>query len=95
MKPWSNPKWVTKTPIVTAFLLEGANLHQLWQMWHEHSSLGQSPWGWLQVNLAMWLWLNFYRVMTPDAKWAMRMTFLGICVNTLVILSTLFFKVQS
>lgn len=92
MRPWNNPAWVSKTPLLTALLFEGANVHQLWQMWTEHSALGQSPWGWLQVNLGLWLWLNFYRVVTPQAKWAIRATVGGIVVNALVILSTLYFR---
>lgn len=87
MKVFLDPKWVARTPIASVALLEMANVQQLWRMWTEWSSAGQSLWGWLFVNIALWLWLNFYRVLTPDAKWAIRGTMLGIALNAAVLVS--------
>lgn len=92
--PWNNLKWVGKTPIITSLLLEGANLHQLWRMWAEQSALGQSLLGWIQVNLALILWWNWYRVVTPEQKTAQRMALLGIFINLLVIASVVYFRLQ-
>lgn len=89
---FNNRKLVEKTPILTNLLFEGANVHQLWRMWTEHSALGQSALGWIQVHIALWLWWNFYRVVTPDQKWARISTSISIAVNALVIISVLYFR---
>lgn len=89
----SDPKWVLRTPIVSVVLLEWANVQQLVQMWVlDHSAKGQSLGAWLSVQTALWLWLNFYRVITPDAKWAIRGTQLGITLNMAVCLSVLYWR---
>lgn len=89
MKLWNNPVWVARTPVLTVGLLEGANVGQLWRMWTQHSALGQNVWSWLSVNIALWLWLNFYRVNVPGGlkSWAARATFAGILLNGAVIVS--------
>jgi uncharacterized membrane protein YbaN (DUF454 family) len=92
---WLNdPALVQRTPMVTVFLLEGANISQLWRMWTEHSALGQSVQGWILVNLALVLWLNFYRVCLPPGqrRWAIVSTGIGWCLNMAVILSVLYFR---
>ena len=88
----SNKNLVSKTPIITSILLEYANIGQLYRMWAEHSAKGQSIWSWASVGLALWLWLNFYRVMLPNEKFAYRATIIGIILNALVILSVLWFN---
>jgi hypothetical protein len=92
---WSartNPKVVDKTPIVTVFLLEGANLQQLWRMWTARTSAGQSVTAWLSVNLALWLWLNFYLVFNRQNKFAIWGTAVGIFLNALVLLTVIYFR---
>jgi hypothetical protein len=88
----NNRAWVSKTPILTVFLLEGANIGQIIRMWTERSALGQSLVSWLSVNLALWLWLNFYRVMLPEERWAFWATAAGIGLNTGVCLSVAYFR---
>jgi hypothetical protein len=86
-------KWVLRTPIITTFLLEIANVQQLWQMWViDHSADGQSLTGWLSVQAALWLWLNFYRVITPEARFAIWGTRVGIALNMTVCLSVLYWR---
>lgn len=87
-----DPKWVEKTPIVTTLLLESANISQLHRMWTEWTAEGQSIWGWVMVNIALLLWLNFYLVITPKAKWAIWGTAFGIAMNSAVILTVLWFR---
>lgn len=87
----SDKRLVGKTPLLTTLLLEYANVGQLWRMWHEHSALGQNVWSWVAVNAALWLWLNFYRVITPDARIAQAATLLGILLNGAVIGTVLYF----
>lgn len=89
---WNNPAVVAKTPIATVFLLEGANVGQIARMWAAHSALGQNVWSWVLVNAALWLWLNFYRVITPDEVWASAATALGIALNAGVIASVIWFR---
>ena len=91
----SDPKWVLRTPIISVLLLELGNLQQLWQMWVvDHSAKGQSITAWLSVQAALWLWLNFYRVITPDAVWAIWGTRVGIALNMSVVLSVLYWRAQ-
>jgi uncharacterized protein with PQ loop repeat len=80
-------RYVEYTPIITVFLLEYANIGQLWRMWTQHSALGQNVWSWVSVNVALWLWLNYYRVMVPNGlrSWAARATIVGIVLNAAVI----------
>jgi len=92
LNPINDPRWVSKTPIATVFLLEAANVGQIIRMWTERSALGQSVWSWVSVNLALWLWWNFYRVITPKELWARRATAIGIALNSVVIASVVWFR---
>ena len=92
MSIFSDPKWVGRTPLVSVGLLELANIQQLFRMWTEWTAAGQSLWGWIFVQIALWLWLNFYRVLTPNEKFAIYGTALGVVMNSLVILSIIFFR---
>lgn len=92
MRFWNNPSIVAKTPLLTTFLLEAANVSQLYRMWTEQSALGQSLWGWINVWFALVLWLNFYRVVTPDQRFAFWATAFGVCMNTMVCLTVIHFR---
>ncbi len=83
---------VDKTPILTTFLLEGANLQQLYRMWTEKTAAGQSITAWVSVNLALLLWLNFYLVFNRDNKYAIWGTTVGIGLNGLVIATVAYFR---
>lgn len=89
---WNDKKWVSKTPLLTTFLLEGANVGQIKRMWTEHTAAGQSLVAWMMVWLALVLWFNFYRVITPEEKFAKYCTLFGVCMNTMVILSVIYFR---
>lgn len=90
---WRRPSLVSKTPLITTFLLEWANLSQLWRMWGEGTAEGQSLMGWVSVNLALILWLNFYLTFNRDQKFAIWGTAFGIGMNTAVIGTVLWFRV--
>lgn len=95
MRAIDNPILVLRTPIISVALLEAANLQQLVQMWVvDHSAKGQSLTAWLSVQAALWLWLNFYRVLTPEAFWAIWGTRVGITLNMCVVLSVLYWRMQ-
>jgi hypothetical protein len=87
-----DPKVVDKTPIVSVFLLEAANVQQIFRMWSTWTAAGQSITAWLSVNLALWLWLNFYLVFNRENKFAIWGTAVGIGLNGLVILSVFYFR---
>jgi uncharacterized protein with PQ loop repeat len=87
-----NHKWVGRTPILTTLLLEAANISQVTRMWTERTAEGQSITAWIMVNLALLLWLNFYLTFTPEQKWAIWGTTAGIFLNSLVILSVVYFR---
>lgn len=89
---WNNREIVSKTPILTTFLLEGANIGQIVRMWTEWTAKGQSLTAWLMVNLALILWFNFYRLLCPEQKWARYCTGLGIVINSFVCLSVVYFR---
>ena len=88
----SNPQLVSKTPLLAVALLEIANVNQLLRMWSEGTAAGQSLLGWVTVHLALWLWWNFYRVLTPNESFAYWGTALGIVMNGMVILTVLYFR---
>lgn len=93
MSRWlRNPKFVEKTPLIAVGLLELANIQQLFQMWTEWTAAGQSLTGWLSVQAALWLWLNFYLVFNREQKFAIWGTALGIAMNMAVCLSVVFFR---
>lgn len=92
MKWYRNPKFVALTPILSVSLLETANAAQLVRMWTERSAEGQSLWGWMCVNLALILWLNFYFTFNKEQKFAIWGTKLGILMNSMVILSVIWFR---
>lgn len=87
-----DPAWVGKVPIVTTFLLEAANVQQLVRMWTERTAAGQSLTAWMSVNVALWLWLQFYHTFTPDQRLAIWGTRVGIALNSAVILTVVFFR---
>lgn len=88
----SNPRLIDKTPLVSVLLLEIANIQQLWRMWSTSTAEGQSLWGWICVHIALWLWLNFYRVFNRENRFAIWGTAIGILLNGLVILSVVWFR---
>lgn len=91
--PWyRKPNVVDKTPIVSVALLEAANCQQLFRMWTEHTAAGQSLTAWVSVNIACWLWLNFYLTFNRENKFAIWGTALGLVLNGFVILSVLYFQ---
>lgn len=85
-------KLVDYTPILTTALLEGANIGQLYQMWTERTAAGQNVWSWIWVYGALLLWWNYYRVVTPQAKWARWSTLAGLTANLAVILTVIWFQ---
>lgn len=88
----TNPKIVDKTPVVAVSLLELANVQQLYRMWTEYTAAGQSLYGWVCVNVALILWLNFYLVFNRQNKFAIYGTAFGILMNASVIASVIFFR---
>lgn len=92
MKPWSNKAVVAWSPILAGVLIETGGLSQIFRMWSEQSAEGQSLLGWIAVLLALLLWLNFYRVCTPEQKSAFWVTAVGVLVNLGVIGTVLWFR---
>lgn len=89
---WNDPKWVDKSTMGAVILLEIANVSQLHRMWTEWTADGQSLVSWIAVNCALWIWLNFYRVITPQARFAIWGTRIGVFLNSLVIVTVAFFR---
>jgi hypothetical protein len=89
---WNDPAIVCWSPIVTTCLLEGANVGQMVRIWTQHTAAGQSLMSWCAVQLALWLWANWYRIVTPE-QWVARFTIkVGIALNFGVILSVLYWR---
>lgn len=89
---WNNPAWVSRTPIATSLLLDGGAIGQIVRMWRERSALGQSLTSWLAVILALLLWANFYRVITPDQFWARATILLSIALNVGIVASIIWWR---
>lgn len=89
---WNNPAWVSRTPIVTSLLLDGGAIGQIVRMWREQSARGQSLTSWLAVILALTLWANFYRVITPNQFWARATILLSIALNVGIVTSIVWWR---
>lgn len=87
-----NPKLVDKTPLLAVALLELANVQQLIRMWTTWTAAGQSIGGWLCVQAALWLWLNFYLVFNRQNKFAIYGTAFGIVMNASVLTTVVLFR---
>jgi uncharacterized protein with PQ loop repeat len=77
-------------PVAAQVLLEWANVSQLVRMWREHTAAGQSLVGWLSVFAALLLFLAFYR--HKRLTTVVYTTAFGLLMNTLVILTVLYFR---
>ena len=88
----NNQKLVSLTPIFTTFIFEMANIGQLYEMWTKRSAEGQSIFSWCIISLALLLWFNFYRIKTPDEKFAIWSTVAALITNLFVIFSVVYFK---
>jgi len=88
--PFNDPKWLDRSTIVATILLEWANVSQLWRMWGERTSAGQSVIAWCSVFVALALFMNFYRAkkMTIQ-KWC---SIGGMIMNSSVITTVLYFR---
>lgn len=89
---WNNPVWVSRTPIATSLLLDGGAIGQIIRMWREKSALGQSLLSWMAVILALVLWANFYRVITPTQYWARLTILLSIALNVGIVASIVWWR---
>jgi hypothetical protein len=89
-RPWNDPFHVSYMPIATTCLLETANLGQIVRMWTNRTAAGQSLTS--CVNVALWLWAHWYRVLKPEQKIARFTIKVGITLNTCVILSVAYFR---
>jgi uncharacterized membrane protein YbaN (DUF454 family) len=88
----NNQRLVSLTPIFASCIFETASAGQIFEMWRQHSALGQSIFSWSIITLALLMWLNFYRVKTPNEKIAIWMTVFAICTNAIVISTVAYFK---
>ncbi len=89
---WDSKKWVSRTPVISAVLVESANLSQLNRIWAEHSAQGQSLQAWLCVGLALLVRWNFYRVTLPDHRLARICVIGSMVLNTALIASVVWFN---
>ena len=89
---WDDPVWVGRTPIVASLLIDGGAVGQIVRMWRERSAEGQSLLSWCAVVVALLLWANFYRVITPDQRWARLAIGVSIVLNGAVALSVLWWR---
>lgn len=95
MRLFEDKRLVAKTPILTTLFLESANLGQIFRMWAHQTADGQSLVGWILVNAALLLWLNFYYEELEEGegrKWAIWATTAGILLNACVIISVIVFR---
>jgi uncharacterized membrane protein YbaN (DUF454 family) len=92
VKLWNDPIWVGRTPIVTSILIDGGAIGQIVRMWSEKTAEGQSLISWAAVLMALVLWANFYRVITPDQKWARITILISIFLNIGVVGSVILWR---
>lgn len=89
---WNDHAWVSRTPIATSLLLDGGAVGQVLRMWREQSAVGQSLVSWIAVVVALVLWANFFRVITPHQMWARVTILLSIALNVGVVISVIWWR---
>lgn len=89
---WSDPYYVSKSPLFSTAVFEYANVSQIIRMWTEHTAAGQSLLAWIAVCAGLCLYWNFYRVITPDEKVVRWMSCVGLIANIGVILSVIYWR---
>lgn len=88
----SDPRIIGKTPLVTTALFGWSNVAQLYQMWTLRTAAGQSLCGWVSVGLALWLFVNFYRVCCPKERFVYYCTIGECLINLAVIATVIYFR---
>ncbi len=92
MKMFNNPKYVSKSPLVSSVMFEAATIGQIWRMTHEHTSAGQNPWAWFAIIIGLGLFVNFYRVCCPTQKFALWCAALSALLTTVGLGVVLYYK---
>lgn len=92
MKVISNPDIVRYSPIAATILLESSTIGHIFRMWTTHTSEGQSLLSWIYVILALFLWLNWYRVITPTERFAKWSAVVGLVTSMFGLLSVIYFR---
>lgn len=92
MKIWNNPKAVKQVPLITMFLFDGGAIGQIIRMWTVRSALGQSLISWIGVSFGLFLWVNYYRIMTPELKLPRYSALFSACINSCVWLTIIYFR---
>lgn len=92
MNPFSNPKLVAKTPILSFILIEGGALGQIVRMLREGSAAGQNLWSWVAVAVMLGFWFNYYRVMTPTLILPRFTALVGVAINLGIVATIVFFR---
>lgn len=89
-----NDKEIVKyTPVITTLLIESGAISQMIRMWKEGSADDQSLIGWFLIWCALLLWFNWYRVFTPEQKFAKWSTVGGMIVNALAIATIIWYRI--
>ncbi len=92
---WSDPKFIGKIIPVTAGIMNVyAFILQIIRMIQDKSSLGQNPWSWGTILIILSLWAWFYKVCTPDNKFAYNMTRITLGFGIAVLLTNLYYEVK-
>lgn len=94
LKIWNNPDRVKFTPIIARCGFEVANIGFILRMFQTHSSRDQSLLGWSLLLISLLLWVNFYRVCTPEQKIARYMSIVAALTNLAVFLTVIYFRVR-
>lgn len=84
---WNNKKLVNRTPLLSTFLVESANLMQLARIWQEGTGKGQSITAWVCIGLALVVRFNYYRVIMPNQSLARMCVLAGMAINVALIVS--------
>lgn len=80
------------TPIASLVLIEGGAVGQIARMVREQTAAGQSLWSWLAVTVALMLWFNYYRVMTPRLLLPRVTMVIGVTLNLCISLTIIYFR---
>lgn len=79
-------------PVIAAVLFEIATGGHIIRMIRERSALGQEPISWLLVSLGLFGWYKWYKIRTPDQKFAQWTALVSCWVNLFAFFVSLYFK---
>lgn len=79
-------------PVIAVIAFELSTLGHIFRMINEQSAIGQEPVSWILCVVGLIGWAIWYKLYIPDQRTPMYTAILGAFVNTIALITTLYFK---